>query len=188
MNLPDNYAELDDNEIIKRIQNGENELFSVVSKRYTSLISYFISSFNCSKEDREDLMQEGLLALYYAVGVYDFISSSFCTFASVCIRRGLISSIRRISRKKLLPQIELPDIENIPVGDFNPEEVFINKENFIHFLDKIKLSLSSFEYSVLTSYLRYTNYGDVAENLSVSVKKVDNALQRVRKKISKINR
>ncbi len=188
MVLPENYSDIEENEIIRRIQNGDSEAFSIISSRYFPLINFFVSSLNCSEDDREDLTQEGLLALYSAVGVYDFSSASFKTFASVCIKRGLISELRRISRKKRLPQ-ELPqNFEEIKTDEFGPEEVFINKENFIHLLDKIKLSLSSFEYAVLSAYLKYGNYNEVADMLCVSVKRIDNALQRVRKKISKINR
>ncbi len=188
MVLPENYSEIEENEIIRRIQNGESELFSIISGQYISLIGALVSSLNCSEDDREDLIQEGLLALYSAVGVFDFASASFKTFATVCIKRGLISELRRISRKKRLPQELFENLEDAKTDEFGPEEAFINKENFVHFLDKIKLSLSSFEYAVLSAYLKFGNYNEVAKTLCVSVKRVDNALQRVRKKICKINR
>lgn len=188
MVLTENYSDIDENEVIRRIQNGDSQLFAVISNRYISLINFFVSSLGCSESDREDLVQEGLLALYSAVGVFDFASASFNTFASVCIKRGLISALRRISLKKRLPQDMFDNFNNIKNDDFGPEEALINKESFTHFLDKVKLSLSSFEYSVFSAYLKYGNYLEVAEHLSVPIKKVDNALQRVRKKISKINR
>ena len=68
------------------------------------------------------------------------------------------------------------------------DDSFINKEDFIRFSDKIKLTLSSFEYCVLAAYLKYGNYSEVAQDQNVTVKEVNNALQRARKKIRKINR
>lgn len=191
MDFPENYSETVENEIICRIQNGDTELFSIISNRYLEHINYLISSINDSEVDREDLVQEGLLALYFAVSVYDFSSASFNTFATVCIKRSLISAIRRGCAKKRIPKNlfdSLDDFNDLKSNEFGPEDVIINKESFVYFLDKIKLKLSSFEYSVLVSYLKYGNYRDVSKNLSVPVKNIDNALQRIRKKIGKINR
>lgn len=191
MDFPENYSDTVENEIICRIQNGDTELFSIISNRYLEHINYLISSINDSDVDREDLAQEGLLALYFAVSVYDFSSASFNTFATVCIKRSLISAIRRGCAKKRIPKNlfdSLDDFNDLKSNEFGPEDVIINKESFVYFLDKIKLMLSSFEYSVLVSYLKYGNYRDVSKHLSVPVKNIDNALQRIRKKIGKINR
>ncbi len=189
MNLGINVSEIDENELLRKIKKGNTDCFQQLTKHYLPTINYFLSVLNCSENDREDLTQEALMALYSAAGVYDFSSSSFSTFASVCIKRSIISSLRRFSGKKNIPQSVIVALdENTIDSEQNPESTVINKESYIHFSDKIKLSLSSFEYSVLTAYLRYGSYTDIANSLGVSVKDVNNALQRARKKIRKINR
>ncbi len=189
MNVGIDVLEIDENEIIRKIKNGDTDCFQLLTKQYLPIINYYISVLNCSDNDREDLTQEALMALYSAVRVYDYSSASFSTFASVCIKRSIISSLRRFSGKRNIPQSLITSLdENIVDDEQNPEIKVIDKESYIHFSDKIKLTLSSFEYSVLIAYLRYGSYTDVADILSVSVKDVNNALHRARKKIRKINR
>ncbi|MEE0841016.1 MAG: sigma-70 family RNA polymerase sigma factor, partial [Acutalibacteraceae bacterium] len=167
MNIGVEISEIDENELIHKIKNGDTDCFQLLAKRYLSVINYYISVFNCSENDREDLTQEALLALYSAAGVYDFSSSSFSTFASVCIKRSIISSIRRISGKKNVPQSAIVTLDEITVdSEQNPESKVINKESYIHFSDKIRLLLSSFEYSVLTAYLRLGSYTEIADALN----------------------
>ena len=83
--------EIDENYIIRRIQNGDTELFQTLSNIYIPIINNYVSLWDCSQIDREDLVQEALLSLYVATGVYDFKSSSFKNFASICINRSIIS-------------------------------------------------------------------------------------------------
>ena len=79
MNIGVEISEIDENELIHKIKNGDTDCFQLLAKRYLSVINYYISVFNSSENDREDLTQEALLALYSAAGVYDFSSSSFST-------------------------------------------------------------------------------------------------------------
>ena len=189
MDFPEFVCEIEENEAIRRVQSGETEYFHFISSRYLPTINYMVSTFDIQSSDREDLIQEGLMALYGAVGVYDFTSASFATFASVCIKRGIISALRSMYKKGNIPQSLITSIDEVSlVYDSDPENTFINKEDFIRFSDKIKLTLSSFEYCVLAAYLKYGNYSEVAQDQNVTVKEVNNALQRARKKIRKINR
>ncbi|MEE0946095.1 MAG: sigma-70 family RNA polymerase sigma factor [Acutalibacteraceae bacterium] len=180
---------IDENKLVAEIQEGNTDSFQIISKRYMPVINYYLSAFNCSDNDKDDITQEALLALYSAAGVYNFSSASFSTFASVCIKRSIITSLRKLSGKKNIPNSLLTSIdENIESADVDPENAVINKESYIHFLDKIKFTLSSFEYNVITAYLRFGTYVDVAQALGIDVKDVNNALHRARKKIRKINR
>lgn len=189
MEFPKNISVNDENDIIRRIQNGETDLFLTISAKYLPVINYYVSALDFNLSDRDDIIQEGLMALYSATRVYDFSSASFSTFASVCIKRSLLSALRHIYQKKHIPAHLIDNIDDISVIDgLGPEEAVINNESFTYFLDKIKLSLSSFEYSVLAAYLKFGNYNETADYLNVSVKNINNALQRIRKKILKINR
>lgn len=179
---------LSDAELVFAIQNGENELYKELLRRYEKTINILISQFLSYDigEEREDLYQECLISLYSATLVFDN-SSSFSTFSQVCMKRALLSLIRRNSRKKDIPRQLLSSIDEIDVPTvFNPEDDFINKENYFDFSKKIRDVLSGFEYNVLSLYLMYFDYSTVAKILSVSVKTVNNALTRARTKIKRI--
>lgn len=178
--------EIDENQLISRIQNGEEELFSLISSSYLPVINRYVSVLNCLDNDRDDFVQIGLLALCGAIDAYDFKSSSFSTFASLCIKRAIISELRHISSKKQIPASAVTSLEDSDIyEENNPESAFIDKESTNVLTDKIKSELSSFEYKVLIAYLKYSGYSEVASFLGITVKEVDNALQRARKKIMK---
>ena len=177
---------ISENELILRIRSGEKDLFSYICTAYMPLINYYVSSLDCSEMDREDFLQVGLLALSGCVDLYDFTSSSFSTFVGVCVKRALLSELRRLFAKKQIPSSALVDINDCEIADsIDPESSFIDKENAEMLNSKIKTALSKLEYRVLTAYLTYGSYSAVAEALSVSQKDVNNALQRARKKIKK---
>lgn len=177
---------INEDEIILRIRSGQKDLFSYICASYMPLINYYVSSLNCSEYDREDFLQVGLLALSGCVDLYDFNSSSFSTFVSVCVKRAILSELRRLSAKKQIPIFALVDISECDLSDDNdPETSFIDKENIEALNKNIKSTLSVLEYKVLTSYLMFNSYSVVAKSLSISKKDVSNALQRARNKIKK---
>ena len=181
-----NNEEFDENTLVLRIQKGEDELFSLLTAAYLPIIDLFVSALNCAASDKEDFVQIGLLSLYGAVGAYDFSSATFKTFASLCIRRAISSELRRISSKKQIPRDAIVSIDDADVFDINdPESALICKESVNMLTDRIRLSLSAYEYKVLNAYLKLGNYGEVATLLKITVKDVNNALQRARKKIKK---
>ena len=177
---------ISENELILRIRSGQKELFTYVCTAYMPLINCCISALNCSETDREDFVQIGLLALSGCVDHYDFNSSSFSTFVGVCVKRALLSELRRISAKKQIPCSALVSIEECELFDVaDPETSFIDKESAENLNNKIKDTLSELEYKVLTAYLTIGSYAAVSKSLSISQKDVNNALQRARKKIKK---
>ncbi len=181
-----NGEEIDENQLIMRIRQGEEELFSLITFEFLPVINKYVSALDCSGGDSEDFVQIGLLALCGAVDAYDFASASFSTFASLCIRRAIISELRYFSSKKQIPRGALSDINEAEIWNENdPESAFIDKESINVLTDKIKLTLSSFEYKVLTAYLKHGNYSKVGAALNITPKEVNNALQRARKKIRK---
>ena len=175
---------ISENELILRIRSGQKDLFSYVCTAYMPLINCYISSLNCSETDREDFLQVGLLALSGCVDHYDFNSSTFSTFVGVCVKRAIISELRRISAKKQIPTSSFVNIDECELFDgADPEISFIDKESVENLNKKIKDALSNLEYKVLTAYLTFGSYSTVANSLSISQKDVNNALQRARKKI-----
>ncbi len=177
---------ISENELILKIRSGQKDLFSYICTAYMPLINCYISALNCSETDREDFLQVGLLALSGCVDHYDFTSSTFSTFVGVCVKRALLSELRRISAKKQIPQSVFVNIDEYDLFETaNPETSFIDKESAECLNKKIKDALSNLEYDVLTAYLTLGSYSAVAGLLSISPKDVNNALQRARKKIKK---
>lgn len=179
-------VEISETDLIKRIKNGEKQLFPELCSSYIPLIYRYISLFDFPETDKEDFVQIGLLAISSAVDAYDFTSSSFSTFVSLCIKRSLISKRRKISSEEQFTTLAFSEDEELEiVQDNNPESLFINNESAAALVEKIKAELSDFEYSALTAYLKFDSYCQAAEFLSVTEKEFSNALQRARKKIKK---
>lgn len=179
----ENYESMTDNDIINLINGGNYELLQVIIKRYLPVINYYVQKY-CGINDREDAAQEATFALYSAVRNYHSLKSSFSTFASICIKRSVISNIKSSQRKKIIPDELLSPIQDIQIADCNsPEKIFFDKESLKDLTDTIKLELSGLEYKVLLLYLSGKNYADIAQELNTSQKSVDNSLSRIRKKL-----
>ncbi len=183
------FSLISDDIIIREIQSGNEELLSVMFDRYRQTVTFLANKFSSNPWERDDLIQEGLIALYSAIRLYDFSSASFSTFASVCVKRGMISALRHSNKARHIQNDKLISAEDFALGlSDNPEATVLDKESVGLFLNEIKQTLSSFEYTVLSRYLLLGNYKEVCDSLEVSRKEVDNALCRARKKIKKINR
>lgn len=183
INFVENIEKMTDAYIVNQIKDGNYELLNVIIERYNPVIFYYINKF-CPENYREDAVQEATLALYSAVKDYDAKKSSFSTFATLCIKRAVISILRGSQRKKDIPDELLISLENEEIADNNsPEDIFIEQENYRSLADTIKLELSSLEFEVLQLYLSGERYSEIADKLSISEKSVNNALSRIRKKL-----
>lgn len=186
INFVENYEKLSDDEIISAINSGEYELFKVIINRYSSVILYYVNKY-CFESIKEDATQEAIFALWSAVKSFDASRSSFNTFASLCIKRSVLSSIKANNLKRSIPEELLSSINELEIPDVNsPEKILIDRENYKTLTDTIEVKLSSFEYDVLQLYLAGEKYQQIAEKLAVSQKSVDNCLTRIRKKL-KVN-
>ena len=151
--------------------------------------------------DREDIIQEGMIGLYKSIR--DFRAdklSSFRAFAELCITRQIITAIKTATRQKHIPLNSYVSL-NKPIYDedsdrtmldvlssnkvSDPEEVFISTELSSDLREKIKQNLSELESQVLQSYLEGKSYQEMAKELNRHVKSIDNALQRVKRKIER---
>ena len=185
INFVENYESLTDNEIVELINKGDYELLAVIIERYYPVIIHYVSKY-CPEAFREDAVQEANLALYSAVKDYNSDKSSFSTFASLCIKRSVISVLKAKNLKKTIPDELLSSIEETEIIDSNtPEKIFFEREDFREFTDSIKLELSSLEYKVLQLHLSGLKYSDISQQLKISEKAVDNALSRIRRKLKR---
>ena len=167
--------------------------------RYSQMVRICARSFFLMGGDGEDLIQEGMLGLLKAIREYRAEKeASFRTFAEVCIRNRLYTVLRAAACEK-----QSPLNRSVPFDDpffdgnsyrtsvcdllyANPEDIIIGRESVDDLLEKARRQLSEFEASILGLYLDGLSYQEIAETVCRSVKSVDNAVQRIRRKIAQL--
>lgn len=195
-----NYNEATDEELIKKIQQGNQEAMEHLIKLYIPLVKKSVRTLYLIGADTEDLTQEGMIGLFKAIQNYNFEqTASFFTFAQLCINRQIYTAIKASNRKKHIPlnsyislyskNNEEDDelINNLEAGNnSNPEHIILDKENTSSFESRLNGNLSKFEKEVLHLYLDGTSYSDIADLLNKPAKSIDNAIQRIREKAKHI--
>lgn len=186
---PQELRTCSDPELAAEVKKGNQAAFSEMVRRYQGLIGYFASQYSAVGSDRADFMQEGLLALHSACKTYDGSKkASFRNYAGVCINNRFMSLIRSANTKGAIPKDSLVSFEDIEPSDHNmgnPETLILEQESSQSLVNLIKDTLSPLEMAVLRAYLQGLSYVEIAEKLSISTKAVDNAMQRIRRKILK---
>ncbi len=196
-----NFSQESDEEIVKLAKNGEEFATEYLINKYKNFVRVKAKSYFLVGADREDIIQEGMIGLYKAIR--DFRAdklSSFRAFAELCITRQIITAIKTATRQKHIPLNSYISL-NKPIYDedsdrtmldilsgtkiTDPEEVFISHELSDDLRERIQENLSELESQVLLSYLEGKSYQEMAKELSRHVKSIDNALQRVKRKIEK---
>jgi len=194
------YAELDDAELIRLLREGHEDAQRELFARYEKVVNLKARRYYIKGADQQDIVQEGLIGLYKAMRDYDTgRQSSFRAFAELCITRQMITAIKSATRQKHTPlnsyvSLNKPVSEDEPerlLGDVlgvdisaNPEELLIGNEDFDRVKACIEQSLSSFEAQVLDLHLGGKSYQVIAQVLGRSAKSVDNALQRIKRKLA----
>ena len=157
---------------------------------YKPLVSKIARQYFLVGGEIDDLVQEGMIGLYKAIKTYDSTKdATFKTFANLCITRQMQSAVRKANAEKnkiFLELIETDAFENFDIASDveNPEKTAISKENYKHIKNEIHSRLSGFEKVVLKLYLEGLSYEQIAIKHNVSKKSVDNALSRIRSKLS----
>lgn len=194
-----NYETLSDEDLLSLHRAGDARAEEALYARYKQIVRSKARTYFLIGADREDIIQEGMIGLYKAVVDYQFDkNTSFRGFAELCITRQIISAIKAATRKKHIPLntyisfnrpayesetgLTLIDVlSSTRISD--PEEVLIGRENYAAVADSIEHSLSRLERDTLGLYLYGYSYQQIAEHLQVTTKSVDNAIQRVKKKL-----
>ena len=191
-----------DEEIVMQIKEKHDDVaLDYIIKKYRNLVRVKARAYFLIGADREDIIQEGMIGLYK--GVRDFRSdklSSFRAFAEMCITRQIITAVKTATRQKHIPLNSYVSL-NKPVYDeesdrtlldiisgsvvIDPEEMMIHREEFLDIEDKMEKLLSDLEWKVLIAYLDGKSYQEIAVELHRHVKSIDNALQRVKRKLEK---
>ena len=181
-----------DEDLMAGIRAGEQECMDVLIERYKGQVRKEARTLYLIGGDSDDLIQEGMLGLFKAIRDYrPEREASFGSFAKLCISRQIYAAIQAASRQKHSPlntyvelTEELGDVSDSPQGK-SPEELLIDQESAESLQERIEALLSPMEYDILQRYLNGTNYVQIADSMEKSPKSIDNALQRIRRKIKK---
>lgn len=195
------YASLSDEDIVQAFRLGESEALEFLINKYRNFVRAKARSYFLIGADREDIIQEGMIGLYKSIR--DFRAdkqSSFKAFAELCITRQIITAIKTATRQKHIPLNSYISLDK-PIYDedsdrtlldvisgtqiCDPEQLAINKEEFMGLEDKMSEILSDLERKVLMLYLDGQSYQEISVDLDRHVKSIDNALQRVKRKLEK---
>lgn len=193
-----NLEEMEDGALCRLVAQGNREAEEILVARYNRLVRICARPFFLVGGDSEDLIQEGMLGLLKAIRSYDVSrDASFRTFAEICIRSRLYSILRSQNRNKHAALnhsvvVEAPffDSNSYTVGALdlsrsNPEDLMILQENFDEMWKRVQNQLSEFEAKILGFYLDGLSYQEIAVMVSKSPKSVDNAVQRIRRKVAR---
>lgn len=186
-----------DNETIDMAQLGNTEAINTIFEKYENFVFLKAKNYFLMGADKEDLIQEGMIGLLKAIRGYDKDRlASFKTFASICIKRQLITAIKSANSQKNLALNTAIGIsgetdENKEIMyvkglesyiSYNPEELYLTKEQINGLKNYLEKNLSSFETIVFRCMVSGLTYKDIAKRLDKKVKSVDNAIQRIKRK------
>lgn len=195
----ENYTGLSDNELIALARSGSRAAEEQLALRYSRLVKICSRPFFLVGGDGEDLIQEGMLGLLSAIREFDGdMNASFRTYAEICVKRRIYSAIKMASRKKHEPLNEMVSLDDVlsdesrsgasvPGGAFRriPEEQVLAQESADEIIQTYSRCLSKFEAKILELYLTGLSYADIAEQCGRQEKSVDNAVQRIRRKLAR---
>ena len=188
-----------DGRLVRLAQSGDNDAMEQLCAEYKDTVRMLARPYFLIGADRDDLIQEGMVGLLNAIREYvPGKGSSFRTYAETCIRNRILSAIRAAARDKHTPlnhyvSYETPlldgNTDSYPLSasrqpQQNPEDMLISREERRERLGTLKGQLSGFEAQILDLYLRGLSYVEIASEVDRSPKAVDNAVQRIRRKVA----
>lgn len=202
------YKEKDDIELIHRWRDGDALAFDALLNRYKKMVRAVSRSYFLVGADNEDLVQEGMIGFYKAICSFDENRQiKFSTFAEMCVERQIMTAVKTATRKKHSPLNDYvststedgfsDDTGNKDVSDLNsvsddsvadPEEIVLKKEQEILLKREIRSRLSSFENTVFELFTSGMTYREMAECTGRTEKMIDNAIQRIKRKLRSIER
>ncbi|AUS88837.1 RNA polymerase sporulation sigma factor SigH [Lysinibacillus sp. HST-98] len=195
------FERFNDEELIEMVHQGNTDALDYLITKYRLLVRAKARSYFLIGADKEDIVQEGMIGLYKAIR--DFKGdklASFRAFAELCITRQIITAIKTATRQKHIPlnsyiSLDKPifdeesdrtlmDVLTGAIMD-DPEELMIHREEFGYLEEKMSEILSELELQVLALYLDGQSYHEISAKLNRHVKSIDNALQRVKRKLER---
>lgn len=195
------FDEFSDEELVEQVHLGNTNALDYLITKYRLFVKVKARSYFLIGADKEDIVQEGMIGLYKAIR--DFKGeklASFRAFAELCITRQIITAIKTATRQKHIPlnsyvsldkpiydedsERTLMDVITSPLTD-NPEHLMINREEYSRLEGQMSEVLSELEQQVLVLYLEGRSYNEISSLLKRSTKSIDNALQRIKRKLER---
>lgn len=194
------FLPMTDEEVVVLAQQGDGQALAYLLNKYKNFVRSKARSYFLIGADHEDIVQEGMIGLYKAIR--DFQPdrlASFRSFAELCVKRQIITAIKAATRQKHVPLNSYVSL-NKPLYDeesdrtlldviegrvTNPEDLYISQEDLARIQSQITEILSDLERQVLDAFMDGKSYQEIAELLGRHVKSIDNALQRVKRKLFK---
>lgn len=199
----ESLASFTDEKLAALAQGGDDRAFDYLLDKYRVLVRKKSSSYYIIGADRDDIIQEGMIGLFKAVRDFDpGREASFKTFADICVSRQMLTAVKNALRQKHAPlnfyvSLNKPIAESDGESELadifggnetaNPEDIVINREKADCLEVKVNEALSRFELRVLSLYLQGNSYLSIGKAIGKDSKSVDNAIQRIRKKIERIS-
>lgn len=183
--VPEKELSVSEEALIVSAKNGDERAFELLAKSYKRVLEYHIRHIDQNPSDYDDLFQEGLIGLLKAVRSYDGKSSSFSTFASLCVRNSIISGVRKYANqtsKTVTLSEPVLEEETSP----SAEEILLDGVRARLLYDKVYNALSPYEKNVFEMYLSDMSYESIAFVTGKSVKSISNAVFRIRNKLKQI--
>ncbi|MBQ3597516.1 MAG: sigma-70 family RNA polymerase sigma factor [Clostridia bacterium] len=188
------YNSYSDQKLCEMAQNKDSEAMETLISRYKHVVASIAHSYFLVDGDVEDLVQVGMIAVFKAIQTFSN-KVEFKFYVSKCVKNAIFTAIKKSFSQKNLPLNNYVSIYGFSSGDndknflvaddnFGPEQSYINTETVQELKDNIKKTLSKYEWKILTLYLEGFTYKDISIKLDKQPKSVDNALQRIKKKIS----
>lgn len=194
--------DINDINLINKAKDGDSESLDVIFNTFRPYIRALSNKYYIVGADKDDLVQEGMIGLFKAIRDYKAEESvAFRTFACVCIQRQIKTALKLASRKKHIPlnssvslhSSKFDDDDDKELIDYfedstksDPEEIYINNETYSSLNKLLYDSLSKFELNILMLYNQNLSYKEISQITGKSVKSIDNAIQRIKKKVEVI--
>ena len=198
-----NEQEVADEEMLKLIEQGDQQVLEKMMSKYEELVKMKASKFFMYGAEKNDIIQEGMIGLYKAIRDFNKQKNiTFKTFANICIERQLITAIKSANRQKHMRLNSAISIDsNVGTEEENyrerieliksnyiedPSEAIVKSEYYMNIYNAIDQKLSNHEKEVLIQYQKGKSYAEIAKALDCKPKSVDTAMTRIRKKANKI--
>ena len=195
------YEDMADEQVVELSAEGDKTATEYLLSKYKNLVRSRAKLYFMAGADRDDLVQEGMIGLFKAIRDFDGTKqASFRGFAEMCVKRQIITAVKTAARQKHMPlnsyvSLSTPVFEDesertlvdmlAERESVDPEEVFLRREKTEAMEAEIVQKLSNMEKTVLSLYMNGMNYQEIAVELSRPPKSIDNALQRIKRKLNK---
>lgn len=188
----DKFSNLTENDILKLAKEGDSEAIDFIIKKYKFTAESAALKWKNAHIEPEDLIQEGMIGLLAAIKSFNTEKgAAFSTYCYTCVYNSIQTALRKASRKKDVPPSSIVPLEEEFVDgktvSLSAEDSFLAQESVSLLLQQLDKSLSKFENNVLRLFLVGCNYNEIAARLRKTPKAIDNALQRIRKKLKEVS-